>query len=370
METLYTRMRYTEDKKVYKEVDYTELKGDCVLVDVRSPIEHKEYTIPGAVNVPLFEDEERSQIGTVYKNVGTDEAKRLGIEVVSRRLPYIYDEILKLKGKHRYMAIFCERGGMRSSSICSLLCSLGVNTVKLKDGYKGYRAKVNELLPKLIEDVQFIVLHGHTGTGKTDVLEALANKGLEVINLEGVANHRGSQLGKVGLKGIVSQKQFEAEIFESLRRRKSDFVYIEAESGRIGNILVPKYIINKMKEGKHILLESDIKCRAKRIIEQYVTDEDCIRQLIEGVARLEGYIGKAKVAEYSDMILEGKYFEASVELMERYYDPLYYSSQVKYQYDAVFNSDDTNKAVEDIEGWHRVMQIILGCSLSTTEDQT
>ncbi|MFZ5352231.1 MAG: tRNA 2-selenouridine(34) synthase MnmH [Bacillota bacterium] len=341
---------------MFREVLYTDIREDCLLIDVRSPGEYEEYTIPGAVNVPLFDDEERKIIGTVYKNDSVEEAKRLGVEMVSKRLPLLYEKITKLKQEHRNIAMFCERGGMRSSSVCALFDSLGISITKLKDGYKGYRAQIIELLPKLNEEVSYIVIHGFTGTGKTEVLEKLEQKGYDVLNLEGIANHRGSQLGKVGLERIVSQKSFESKIFEMLRKRKSDVIFIEAESDRIGNIIVPKFIINKMREGRHLLLQSNIELRARRIIEEYMKNEDCDEQLMEGIAKLEKYIGRSRVQELNEKVRKKEYFDVAVELMNKYYDPLYYSSQVRYSYDIVVNSDDVNKACEEIEKWYKCME--------------
>ncbi len=336
---------------MYREIEYLDLKDECFFIDVRSPIEYNEYSIPEAVNIPLFEDEERKEIGTVYKNVSTEQAKRLGIEIVSRKLLPLFDEISRIKAKHRNVVIFCERGGMRSGSVCSLFNSLGLNVIKLKDGYKGYRAAINCMLPKLNDEVEYIVIHGFTGTGKTEILEILEQRGHDVINLEKAANHRGSLLGKVGLEGLVSQKQFESIIYNKLKNRKNKYVFIEAESGRIGNIIVPQYIIGKMRTGKHILVQSSIEYRTKRIVEEYIKDEMHIDELVRSVQKLEKHIGKNKVNEYVEKIQNKQYDEVASELMIKYYDPLYYNSQVKYSFDLEIKSDDIIQTCNSIEAW-------------------
>ncbi|WP_010292506.1 rhodanese-like domain-containing protein [Clostridium senegalense] len=156
---------------MFQTTEYKELKGDYVLVDVRSPLEYKENTIPGAVNIPLFNDEERALVGTIYKQESTEKAKKIGMEIVSKKLPSIYDEFLKLEKKHKKIVLFCARGGMRSGSLVALLSSLGMRVEKIKGGYKSYRGYVLEELPKLNEQVKYIVLHGNTGVGKTEILK-------------------------------------------------------------------------------------------------------------------------------------------------------------------------------------------------------
>jgi tRNA 2-selenouridine synthase len=275
----------------------------------------------------------------------------LGIEIVSQKLLPLYDEITKLKTKHRNLVVYCERGGMRSGSLCSLFSSLGLNVIKLKDGYKGYRAAINSMLPKLNDEVTYVVIHGFTGIGKTEILDILEQRGHDVINLERAANHRGSLLGKVGLEGIVSQKQFESIIFDRYKNRKGKYIFIEAESGRIGNIIVPKYITEKMRAGKHILVQSSIEYRTKRIVDEYIKDEMHIDELLNAIEKLEKHIGKNKVNEYKQMINNKQFDDVASELMIKYYDPLYYDSQVRYQFDLEINSDDIIQTCDSIEKW-------------------
>ena len=206
-----------------KAIEYSQIDQNCindkyVLIDVRSPGEFKTATIPGAVNVCLFNDEERKVIGTVYVQESVEKAKKLGIEAASKNLPIIYEKINQLEKEYKKLIFFCARGGMRSSAIVSLLASLGVNALKLRGGYKGYRGYINEELPKLIKKINFIVIHGNTGTGKTDILKQLSQRGYDILDLEGAANHRGSLLGSVGLGCENSQKQFEKSCISQLEK--------------------------------------------------------------------------------------------------------------------------------------------------------
>ena len=328
-----------------------ELDGDYVLVDVRSNGEYEEFTIPGAVNIPIFNNEERSTIGTIYKNESIEKAKKIGIQMVSAKLLELYEKFSELKNDYKEIIIFCERGGMRSSSLWSLFNAIGLKVTKLEGGYKGYRASINENLPKLIEEVTFVMLHGHTGTGKTQLLQQLGQKGLDVLDLEGYANHRGSLLGDVGLPEKVSQKKFDALVFEKLRRRKSNYVLIEAESGRIGNVIIPQYMHNKMKQGIHIMVEGSLEARAQRIVEEYIVNDKSKQEILDALDRLGKYMGAKKTAHIIALVEAENYIEASKELMLIHYDPLYAKGQQRYDFSLIVNSDHMEAAADDIEGF-------------------
>jgi tRNA 2-selenouridine synthase len=336
---------------MYKSINYMELEidGDYVLVDVRSNGEFEAFTIPGAINIPIFNNEERSIIGTIYKNESIEKAKKVGIQMVSAKLLELYEKFNELKNNHKEVIIFCERGGMRSSSLWSLFNSIGLRATKLEGGYKGYRAALNEKLPKLIEEVTFIMLHGHTGTGKTEILKQLEQKGLDVLDLEGYANHRGSLLGDVGLPEKVSQKKFDALVFEKLRRRKTNYVLIEAESGRIGNVIIPQYMHNKMKQGIHIMVEGSLEARAQRIVDEYIVNESSKQEILDALDRLGRYMGTKKTEHIRELVQIEDYLEASKELMLIHYDPLYSKGQQRYEFGLTVNSDKIEEAVEHIE---------------------
>jgi tRNA 2-selenouridine synthase len=334
-----------------KTVDYMDIDidGDYAFVDVRSDGEYDEFTIPGAINIPIFDNEERSTIGTIYKNESIEKAKKVGLQFVSAKLLELYEKFSELKNDHKEVIIFCERGGMRSSSLWSLFNSIGLRTIKLEGGYKGYRAAVNENLPKLVEEVTFIMLHGHTGTGKTDLLKLLELRGLDVLDLEGFANHRGSLLGDVGLPGKVTQKKYDALVFEKLRRRKSNFVLIEAESGRIGNVIIPHYMHNKMKQGIHLLVEGSLDARAKRIVDEYIVNENSKQEILDALDKLARYLGNKKTEHIIELVQSEEYIEATKELMVMHYDPLYSKGQERYEFSLTVNSDDMENAVDNIE---------------------
>jgi tRNA 2-selenouridine synthase len=336
---------------MFNTVDYEQLEGDYILIDLRSPGEYSEFTIPGAVNLPLFDDEERKLIGTVYNHESIEKAKKIGVEFASKRLPVLYEEINKLKKKHDKVVLFCERGGMRSSSVCSLLSSLGMGVIKLRGGYKGYRSVVNAMLPKLNSQVSYIVIHGYTGTGKTELLKMLEGRGYDVLDLERYANHRGSLLGDVGLGSRVSQKQFESLVFDCLKKRKSDVVFVEGESSRIGNIVIPHYIMESMRAGRHILALGSLEKRTERIVEEYTSGEDCKADILQSLEKLGRHISAKRIEEYTALVEAGKYNEAAADLMVRYYDPMYENEQKEFTYELTVDTDDMEKACTAIEEW-------------------
>lgn len=338
---------------MYNSLEYSELEGDFILVDLRSPEEFKECTIPGSINIPIFENDERKIIGTVYNHESIEKAKKIGVGYASKRLPVLFDEILKLKKEYGKVVLFCERGGMRSSSVCSLFNSLGLGVTKLKGGYKGYRSVVNAELPELNSEVSYIVINGYTGTGKTELLAMLENRGLDVLDLEKYANHRGSLLGDVGLGKGASQKHFESCIHEKLKNRKTSVFFVEGESSRIGNIVIPHYIMQSMRSGRHIIAEGSLDARVERILNEYKKGENYREDIINSLLKLEKHISKKRIEAYIELVNDGNYHEVARELMVKYYDPMYENEQKEYNFDMTVNTDNLNTACDKIEQWYK-----------------
>jgi tRNA 2-selenouridine synthase len=336
---------------MFKTVNYKDLGGNYILVDVRSPKEYKEATIPGAVNIPIFNDEERNEIGYVYVNESVEKAKKLGVEAVSRKLPDIYDKLTELDRKYDKLVLFCARGGMRSSSLSSLLTTLGLDAYKLSGGYKGYRSFINEELKKANEGVKYIILRGKTGVGKTELLKCLREKGMDVLDLEEAANHRGSLLGNVGLGEGTSQKQFESIVYEALKNRKSSYVFVEGESKRIGNIIIPEYIYESMTKGIHVLIDADLDFRAKLIIDEYVKDDNAEEDILNSLEALRKYISDKNIERYKELVKEKNYEEVTKELMVKYYDPMYLNGINKYEYELTLKIEDIKESCEFLIRW-------------------
>ena len=309
-------------EQLLKERNYT-------LIDVRTPKEFQEEPIPGAINIPLLLDDERVDVGTAYKQVSAEKAKELGVQAIAKRLPEVYKEVQKhAKGR---LAFYCARGGMRSGSMSALFSALGFTTWKLDGGYRAYREYILKEIPKLNENVKYYVLHGKTGIGKTKILQKLDKKGYSVLDLEKMADHKGSFFGGVCEKRPQSQKRFESLIFDFLYKNKPEYVLAESESKRIGNVYVPDSIFKSLAEASHLSLDTTLELRGDVIMEDYAgaTKEE----LQECLNRVGRYITPALLSEYTDLLNEGKIKELSKILMKDYYDPLYLKSIIKYDYE-------------------------------------
>lgn len=332
---------------MYKVVDYPHIDKNHILIDLRSPSEYTSEYIPGSINIPLFNDEERKLIGTIYKQESRERAKKLGIEIVAKQLPAIYDKIYDLNKIYDNLVFFCARGGLRSSTLVSLFKELGINAMKLDNGYKGYRRYVNEQLPIIVKEIKFIVLYGNTGTGKTEILKTLKDENMNILDLEACANHRGSVLGSVGLGDQNTQKTFESLVFESLKNRNSNLIFIEGESKHIGKNAIPEYLFDAMNEGYKIKIETDMKRRVEIILKDYVHGTDT--ELIAALNYLRKYLGDSSIDYYIKSISEHKYEEVIEDLMVKYYDPMYqHTDRV---YDEVFHNVDTLEVSSEIIKW-------------------
>ncbi len=337
---MLAEIEYGDIRKYLKDKTY-------IFVDVRSPGEYEQETIPGAINIPIFNNEERAEIGTLYKQDSVEKAKKRGVELVSQKLPELYDQISSLEKEYGKIILFCSRGGYRSSSLISFLQALGLKVVKLKDGYKGYRRYVNENLPLMVDKINFIVLYGNTGTGKTHILESLDSLGADVLDLEGCANHRGSTLGGVGLGEQTSQKMFESLIFKSLAQRKTNTVFVEGESRRIGKDVIPLYIFEAMQEGTHIKITAPMDKRVENILKDYVHNTD--KELVEALHYLRKYLGNDKVDTYIHLIDQDDYRPVIQDLFINYYDPMYEHKKRNYQ--ASFHNEDSDLTAKEVYKW-------------------
>ncbi len=331
----------------YDDIDKDKIDGSYILIDVRSPKEFESETIPGAINIPIFDNDERKLVGTTYVQQNTDYAKKIGIDAVSLKLPSIYDQISKLNKKYNKLILFCARGGYRSSSLVSLFMTIGINIFKLDNGYKGYRRYINKNLPKTVDGVKFIVLYGNTGTGKTDILNFLEEKSYNTLDLEGCANHRGSILGSVGLGKQNTQKMFESLIYNSLKKRNSNIVFIEGESRKIGKVVIPEYLYKAMNEGINIEIYADIDKRINIVLKDYVDGTD--KELINSLQYLRQQLSNKIINNYISMIKSGNYKPVIKELMTDYYDPHYDCKNRDYL--ASFKNTNSENTANNIINW-------------------
>ena len=256
-------------------------------------------------------------------------------------MPEIFAQVIELKSKYPHLVFFCSRGGFRSSSIVALLDSLKISALKLDGGYKAYRNYINNHLEELSKDLNLVVLYGNTGTGKTQILKALKEKGADIIDLEGCANHRGSTLGSVGLGEPNSQKMFESLLFDSISKKKSNLVFTEGESKRIGKSVIPDFLFEKIVNGRHVEVTASIEKRIENIKSDYLYDSD--EDLIEALNHLRKRLGNKIIDNYIDSVRSGNYKDVIRKLMINYYDPMYEHNKKNYVY-TIENTDPENSA--------------------------
>jgi len=311
---------------MFKDISLDEvlkLKNKVVL-DVRSPGEYATATVPGAVNIPLLDNVERSLVGTTYKHEGPAAAKKLAMEIVSPKLPSIINAVRQVSmGKP--VVLFCWRGGERSLFMANILSFMDFKVYRVVGGFKAHRRHVREYLEREYLPLKAIVLHGLTGVGKTEILTKLADQGVPVLDLEGLSCHRGSVFGKIGMPPSPSQKMFEALIVEELKKAERFGVFaVECESRRLGNLLVPPSVMQTMKTGYNVLLYTSIENRINRIKRIYAVEGTSVTQsLKDAVSRLTKYLGRKKVAELNETIEKGEIEQVIRYLLVEYYDPLY-----------------------------------------------
>lgn len=295
------------------------------VIDVRSPSEFHEFHLPGSVNVPLFSDEERKEVGTIYKQKSTDKAKEVGIAIYSRKLPDFYEKWVQLQREHpeKKAVVTCARGGMRSGSFVSMMLAMKLPVLRLDGGIRSARQYVQMKLEEFAEmDWKTIVLGGHTGTGKTKWLLELKERGYPVIDLEGLASHRGSVFGHIGLPQR-SQKQFEFELVNELEKivdKKT--MMIEAESQRIGRIVLPEFILDEKEKGIVIHIEDRMERRVNHIMEDYQPFQFS-EDIAQGVNKIKKRLPTNVKTRVEETLENQQYEELFRLLLEYYYDPKY-----------------------------------------------
>jgi len=296
----------------------------ALIIDVRTPAEFAESTIPGAVNVPIFSNEERAQVGTLFKQQGKRDARKLGVELVAPKIPMLMEQVEDARRGHPGpVVVFCWRGGMRSLAMTSFLNLAGIHARQLLGGHKGFRRKVLDYFEQQQWPPVF-VLRGLTGVGKTRILNQLQQMDYPVIDLEGLANHRGSAFGALGLEPQPSQKQFDALLWDRLEQlRDSQYLVTEGESLHIGRLMVPKSFHLAMQTQASLWIAASLDIRTRIIMEDYPALDQLREQFKRPINALKERLGGKVVAEFLELLNSGQWDQLVRELMVRYYDPLY-----------------------------------------------
>ena len=294
------------------------------IIDVRSPSEFNQGHWPSAINIPLFSDSERETIGKSYKKESRLKAIFNGLKVTlpktTKLLRIIRETASKNEGVTKSLRIYCWRGGMRSSAFAWLARTIGVKTYLLKGGYKSYR---NWVLNEFEADLPIRLVGGKTGTRKTDLLNYINKEEIYVIDLEGIAKHRGSSFGSLGMEKQPTTQQFEnllAESLDKFYKNNSIEIWIEAESSNLGKCRIPNSLYKKMKKAPIIEIIKTKKERVKNLVNLYSLNSQA--ELKEAVNRIKKRLGPQRTKEALDAI-ENKEWSKACEAMLDYYDKCY-----------------------------------------------
>jgi tRNA 2-selenouridine synthase len=296
------------------------------IIDARSESEFALDHIPGAINCPVLNDEQRILVGTTYKQVNAFEAKKIGAPLVAKNIAHHIETLWADKPRDWKPLVYCWRGGNRSGSMAHIMAKVGWPIIQLDGGYKAYRAHVSSDLDNPPE-LQFRVVCGTTGSGKSRLLETLERAGAQVLDLEQLAAHRGSVLGNLPSQPQPSQKRFETRIWDKLRRFDPALpVFVESESKKVGNLRVPDAVMARMRASPCISLTLSRANRVRLLMEDYrhfTDDASTLNAQLDHLAQLHG---RAKIDAWHELANSGAMPELVDQLLVEHYDPAYLRS--------------------------------------------
>jgi tRNA 2-selenouridine synthase len=297
------------------------------IIDVRSPAEYAEDHIPGAVSAPVLDDAERTEVGTLYKKVSPFDAKKAGASLISRNIARHIEELFRDKPKSWHPLVYCWRGGKRSGAMAHILREIGWNAETLEGGYKAYRRYVVSQLQSLPSGLDFRVIHGPTGSGKSRLLGALKRAGAQVLDLEALAAHRGSVLGNLPGRPQPSQKMFESLLLEEISAFEAEKpVFVEGESKKIGELHVPDALMERMRASSCVLLETDLEVRVDLLLDEYRHFLDDRSELEKQLDCLVALHGRERIAEWKSI---ADWRSLVRRLLVEHYDPAYRRSSTR-----------------------------------------
>ncbi|XLZ71545.1 tRNA 2-selenouridine(34) synthase MnmH [Massilia sp. SR12] len=296
------------------------------IIDARSPSEYALDHLPNAINCPVLDDQQRVTVGTMYKQVGSFEAKKVGAAMVSKNIGHHIETLWLDKPKTWKPLVYCWRGGNRSGSMATVLAKIGWPIVQLDGGYKAFRTAINADLEQT-PDLDFRVICGTTGSGKTRLLDTLEAIGAQVLDLEQLAAHRGSVLGNIPCQPQPSQKAFETSIWDRLRRfDRSLPVFVESESRKVGALRVPGALMERMRASPCVAMQVSRADRVKLLIEDYqhfACNAPALNAQLEFLVQLHG---RQRIEGWQQMATAGDMPQLVDELLVEHYDPAYLKS--------------------------------------------
>jgi tRNA 2-selenouridine synthase len=308
-------------------IEYTDdvsSAGYSMVIDVRSPTEFAIDHMSGATNLPVLTDEERARVGTIYKQENSFTARKLGAAIVSRNIAYMLDGPLRDMDTDFHSLIYCWRGGQRSASLGIVLSQIGWRTTLLNGGYRTYRRKVVADLEVLPGRYRFVCLSGLTGTGKTRLLKHMKAQDCQVLDLEGLAEHRGSLLGYMPGAQQPLQKQFESRLWNALRSFDATRpVWVESESYKIGALSCPTEVWRVLRQATRVRIETPMAARVLLLLEDYAHFLDSPENLLETIHPLKELHGKEKVEHWTELVNGEAWTDFIQDMLEVHYDPAY-----------------------------------------------
>lgn len=297
------------------------------ILDARSEGEYAEDHLPGALSWPSLNNEERIKVGTLYKQVNPFEAQKIGAALVAKNIARHIETQVMDKPKNWQPLVYCWRGGKRSNSLALILGQIGFKVHLMEGGYKAFRKAVMEDTPRQAQRLEFRVLCGPTGSGKTRLLQALAHEGAQVLDLEAIACHRSSVLGLIPGTPQPTQKAFDTQVWDALRGFSADRpVFVEAESKKVGNLTVPADLMGAMRASHCLHVDLSLENRVNLLLEDYAFFTEDRALFADRLERLVSLRSKAVVQGWQEQIQRGEMREVVTELLSGHYDPGYQTS--------------------------------------------
>ena len=311
-----------------RDIDPAALARFDAIIDVRSPAEFAADHLPGAINLPVLSNQERAEVGTIYKQESRFKARRVGAAYVARNVSRHLETALADKTNTFHPLIYCWRGGMRSNAMATILSQVGWRCGVLNGGYKTWRRAVVAALRDSEAPLNIVLLDGQTGTAKSDILRACAAQGVQTLDLETLANHRGSVFGGFASDPQPEQKLFESRLFDSLRGLDpAKPILVEAESNRIGRCEVPKRLWEAMLAAPRITISAPAPARAEYLLTAYadiIADQESVAAALD---RLRPFHSKETLEAWREMATQENWRTLAAALMSAHYDPLYARSR-------------------------------------------